>query len=258
MKTLMKILKGFGIFIVVVVLLALFFTQGIADTAKSQLKALRDGDIIKAYSYTSKDFRSSTSLENFQKFVDNYPSLKNNKDVSFSDRETSNGIGKLKGTLKSTDGGSTPIEYELVKENGEWKILSIKLNPAGAGITAESPTSSPQQSSGGTIEKVLFNDKKGERGVVDTNKETFSQTTPEIFVSAYVSNAQKGSQASGELTYIKTGDKIGPATNNFEEGGDPITGFSFSKPTNGWPQGEYKIRIFLSTGDSKEVNFSVE
>lgn len=251
MKTLMKILKGFGIFIVIVILLALFFTQGIADTAKSQLKALRDGDMIKAYSYTSKDFRSSTSLENFQKFVDNYPSLKNNKDVSFSDRETSNGIGKLKGTLKSTDGGSTPIEYELVKENGEWKILSIKLNPAGAGIKLE-------KTSSGTVAKVLFNDQKNDRGVVDANKDSFSTTTPIIYVSAYIYGAEKGSQTSADLTYIETGDKIGPVSNDSGDGGDIVSNFSFSKPTKDWPLGNYKIRVVLSTGDSKEVEFSVK
>lgn len=253
-----KILIGVVIFIVGVIVLAMVATQGIADVAKGQLKALREGDMIKAYSFTSKDFRSATSLENFQKFVDSYPSLKKNESVSFSDRETNNDTGLLKGTLKSVDGAATPIEYKLIKENGEWRILSLKLNPAGAGINQE-PQPSTAQTTGkkGTIFDVRLNDQEDSRGVVEKHKDNYATDTPEIFASVYIKDAEKGNSATAEMIYIKSNEKVGPVTNEIQEDGDGISNFSFSKPTKGWPLGEYKVTVTLLNGERKEVTFNV-
>lgn len=86
MTTGKKVLIGcaiaLGVFVVAIaaiIAIALFATKGIADVADQQLAALRAGDYAKAYSYTSKDFQNSTSLEKFQEFVNAYPSLKNNE-----------------------------------------------------------------------------------------------------------------------------------------------------------------------------------
>ncbi|CAM3013677.1 TM2 domain [Legionella steigerwaltii] len=99
-----------------------------------QLSALKTGDIEKAYSYTSKDFQKTTSLSDFKKFINQYPSLKNNKSAFFNERIIENNIGLVKGTLTATDGAKTPIEYRLIWEDGAWKILNIKVRYTGAGI----------------------------------------------------------------------------------------------------------------------------
>ncbi|MDR3478040.1 MAG: DUF4864 domain-containing protein [Gammaproteobacteria bacterium] len=101
----------------------------IADVAQNQLAALRAGDVEKAYAYTSVDFRKDTSLDDYKKFYEGHPIFKNNVSASFLDREFNNDEGKLKGTLKSQDGSLTPIQFILKKENGEWKIEGITLNP---------------------------------------------------------------------------------------------------------------------------------
>lgn len=125
-----------GVVVVVAAFIAFVFwiTSAITDVASQQLDALRKGDIEKAYSYTSKDFKSATSLEEFRSFIDSYPSLKSNKSSFFSNRTIENDVGTLKGSLESQDGAVTPVEYKLVKENNEWKILSITVLPTGAGI----------------------------------------------------------------------------------------------------------------------------
>lgn len=253
-----KILIGLVVFIIAIVLLANFATQGIADVAQNQLSALRSGDSAKAYSYTSKDFQKATSLEEFKVFVKSYPSLSQNESVSFTTKAIENNLGTLKGSLKAKDGSVTPVEYQLVKEGSDWKILNLRLNPTGAGTTSEAPTPTTEESSEATIEKVLINDEKSSEGVVDTNKNNFSSDTPEIFVASYINGVEVGSKVSAELIYLDTGDKVGPATNDIEEGGDIISSFSFTKPTKGWPEGDYTIRVYLSTGESKTVNFSVK
>jgi hypothetical protein len=137
-----RFFKTAGIVVAVIVMLIILFvsvvfyaTSGLVTTVGDQLAALRAGDIAKAYTYTAKGFQQSTSLDNFKKFLGNYPTLTNNKSFSFSNREIkSDGIGKITGTLTANDNTTTPISYELIKEGDVWKILMIRVNPQGAGI----------------------------------------------------------------------------------------------------------------------------
>jgi len=129
-----KIVLGIVIAIGAIIGLAFWLTSGLTDVAEKQLAALRAGDVEKAYSYTSKDFQNATSLQDFRAFVDSYPSLKNNKGNFFSSRAIENDVGTLQGSLQSQDGAVTPIEYKLVKENNEWKILSLQVLPTGASV----------------------------------------------------------------------------------------------------------------------------
>ncbi len=274
MSKLKKILIGLALFVIVIFVIAIVATQGISDVAKNQLDALRKEDYIKAYAYTSVDFQKATSLDDFKKFVASYPSLRNNESSSFSTREIVNNEGTLQGTLNSRDGATTPVEYKFVKEKGEWKILSMQLKTTGASVNEEKPktateekkepTKEPEKTvttattGNGKIFKVLANVSTNSQGIVETNKTSYTPSVEEIFVSAYVESAEKGSKASAELEYTDSGATVGPATNTFSRDGDVITNFSFTKPTKGWPKGNYKLKVFLSNGDTKETAFQVE
>lgn len=136
-KTMMVIgamIAWFFIFVGLLFTLVLYLTSGLTYPVQSQLKSLGAGDIEKAYSYTSKDFQKATSINDFKKFLNQYPSLKTNESSFFNQREIQNNTGILKGTLTSKDGAKTPIEYRLIKEDGHWKILGIQVMPTGAGI----------------------------------------------------------------------------------------------------------------------------
>src|SRR5207237_847813 len=93
----------------------------------------------KAYSYTSKDFQLAVSFDKFKIFINTYPSLKNNKSVTFYSREFNNDQGSVEGSLYSNDGATTPVKYRLVMENGKWKILAIVVNPTGVGTETNKP-----------------------------------------------------------------------------------------------------------------------
>jgi hypothetical protein len=128
------LMASFIMFVLSIIAIAFYATSGITDTVRDQLAALRAGDYVKAYSYTSKDFQSTTSFDEFKKFIDQHPALKNNKDSTFTRREIENNMGAVSGTLEAVDGATTPIEYHLIRENGQWKILYLKLNPSGAAV----------------------------------------------------------------------------------------------------------------------------
>lgn len=138
-----KVFIGIGSIIVIILLvvgIALYATSGLLVPIEGQLIALRSGDIVKAYAFTSKDFQNVTSMADFEKFIERYPSLKNNERASFPTREISNHIGTVKGTLIAKDGAATPIEYNLTKEDGEWKIMALSVNPVGISVEKNSPS----------------------------------------------------------------------------------------------------------------------
>ncbi|VEH31945.1 TM2 domain-containing protein [Legionella sainthelensi] len=64
------------VFVGTIFIIVLLLTSGLIYSINHQLNALKTGDIEKAYSYTSKDFQKATSLSDFKKFIDQYPSLK--------------------------------------------------------------------------------------------------------------------------------------------------------------------------------------
>ncbi|PWY55438.1 DUF4864 domain-containing protein [Legionella qingyii] len=124
----------FLLFVGTVFAIVLFLTSGLIYSIDHQLSALKSGNVEKAYSYTSKDFQKATSLSDFKKFINQYPSLTNNESAFFNERIIENNIGFVKGTLTAKDGAKTPIEYRLIWEDGAWKILNIKVSYTGAGI----------------------------------------------------------------------------------------------------------------------------
>lgn len=124
------------IYVVILVGIVMCATSGLVSTMQNQLEALRAGNIDKAYyDYTSTDFQQSTSLADFKAFIRQHPELTRNKSSTFATREINNdNTGDIKGTLTSTDGITTSIEYILVREKNMWKIIGIKIPATDAGI----------------------------------------------------------------------------------------------------------------------------
>ena len=102
-----------------------YLTQGLVNIANNQLTALRTCKIAEAYSYNSRKYKQLISLDAFTIWVDQYPELKSNQKVTFTERRITFDEGFLAGTLTSTDGKEIKVSYFFVKEHGKWSILSI-------------------------------------------------------------------------------------------------------------------------------------
>lgn len=127
-----KLLALLAVLSLFAVTAGILFTESWVDVVDHQLEALRQQDIEKAYSdYTSKDFQTATSLQQFRNFVEAYPVFLNNQSAHFIQRSIEHNIGTLKGHLTSNEHVNTPIEYKLIKEDNKWKILSIRLLKPG-------------------------------------------------------------------------------------------------------------------------------
>jgi hypothetical protein len=100
---------------------------GLVEPVERQLAALKAGNIDAAYAETSSAFRQGTSREDFGKFVDKFPILRNAASHSLTSRSVENDIGRVSGSLIAANGTLTPIAFQLVKENEAWKIVNVKL-----------------------------------------------------------------------------------------------------------------------------------
>ncbi len=248
-----KILLGFALFVVLVIVLVFLLTEGIVTTVEKQLTALKKGDYYSAYALTSRDFKNTVSFEAFQDFVKRYPSLSKNKSHSFNERSIENIIGTLKGTLQSEDGSTTPVEYKLVKENGEWKILSITLSPTGITEEKRDTKSYPP-----VIERIDIGTQTDSRGVVSNQSTIFRPNQRVLNVSVYVTNVRAGETISATLYHLDSNSSLGPATNTVEQDYETLISlFEFTSPPAGWPIGNYRLVIKLTDGSTATADFVV-
>ncbi|RJQ32251.1 MAG: DUF4864 domain-containing protein [Actinobacteria bacterium] len=94
---------------------------------KGQLKAINDGNIEKAYNdYCSTGFKKATTFDQFKAVVEANPSIFQSKSSSFTDVSIKNQVATVKGTITGKDGTVTKMQYQLVKETGDWKIQNFK------------------------------------------------------------------------------------------------------------------------------------
>lgn len=129
----MKDHTAFGIKIVSVLFLLMFGVFALSFWSKSseekiieeQLEAIEENRLTEAYySFTSKEFQTATSLEDFKKFIRNFPLFSEDSEVTF-DPATKPGEFHL--TLKSDD-EAMHLTYTLLKEGEVWRIKGIEVN----------------------------------------------------------------------------------------------------------------------------------
>ena len=93
---------------------------------KQQLEATNGDDLKLAYTYCSNGFKAETSYDEFVSIVENNPQVFKSETSSFNEVNIKNGVATVQGKVTGKDGTVTPMTFQLVKENGKWKILNFK------------------------------------------------------------------------------------------------------------------------------------
>jgi FHA domain-containing protein/uncharacterized protein DUF4864 len=108
---------------------AYFLTSAAVETVRAQIADVKKGDMAAAYGRMSEEYRAQHSMEEFVAFVDRHPSLKQNTDSTFMNRNVQNDTAHISGSL--TGGAVTEsVTYTLVKERGGWRISDINFDEA--------------------------------------------------------------------------------------------------------------------------------
>jgi hypothetical protein len=102
--------------------------QPFLEVIDALLKTLREKKVEQGYNnYTSAEFRRKTSLEDFQKMVDKFKALNQNKLFQLQSFFIENDIVSFDGDLNSEGGETIPVELDFIMEDGKWKILGMQI-----------------------------------------------------------------------------------------------------------------------------------
>jgi hypothetical protein len=104
-----------------------FLSQGPANAVRAQLGEIRNGNLDAAYARLSQAAREQVSREQFELLVESHPGLRDNTDSTFLNRSVQNDTARLTGTLTALGGGKEAVTFELIHENGEWKVSTIRF-----------------------------------------------------------------------------------------------------------------------------------
>jgi len=117
---------------------AFWGTAGLVEPIQRQLDAFKHDDLRAAYAETSTSFQQDISFEKFSELMRENPSLSSNVSHSFTSRSSTTnadgtGRGDVMGSITDNQGRVVPVHYELVKENGGWKIKGMHFKRRVAG-----------------------------------------------------------------------------------------------------------------------------
>ncbi len=100
-------------------------------------------------------------------------------------------------------------------------------------------------------------------GPQDPPSTTFASNTPTLYAIFKTEGAKTGDKIRGVLIAEDVGD-VAPANTKILETildgeGDAEAGdFSFSKPTNGWPVGKYRVEIYVNDELATAAKFTIK
>ena len=105
--------------------------KGPVDTVEAEIASLRSDALDEAYGRLSDEYKKRVSREDFATLVGEHPSLKDNAEASFWPPSGSvhvvNDQAQVSGQLVSRSGVKEQVAFELVKEDGGWKISALRV-----------------------------------------------------------------------------------------------------------------------------------
>lgn len=221
------------------------------------LSALRANDMAKAYQYTSKEFQYANSQTDFDLFFSKHPAFAQSQASRFEKEVFNNAIATFSGQLILPQNKVMPVEFDLVQEDGHWKILHIYALPAANASLekAEAPFSASRQME---FVNLVLGTKVDDDGNILNPATTFKQESGDLYATLTIRNGTADAQISLLLRHIDSGSALKPVTAALNDNGDNTLTFVFSPPPKGWPKGSYQLRVTSSSGAFKNFTFTVE
>jgi hypothetical protein len=256
-----KALIFIAFFIIGALILNALLIEDLTDTVENQLKAVKNQQLTEAYyAFTSKKFQESTSMEAFSTFIKTHPAFSTNQAIHFKERNVNNDIGTLDAVLTTKKNQKIQVEYKLIKEADQWKILSIRIeDPPPAMKALQSLKKSSQSASHGTLtfSHFVLGNTLLPTGLVQTASNIFDSHSGDIYLNLYVTDAKENTKVKLIFEHLDTKTTLNPVTTRTTRAGDEILSFVFSPPESGWPQGNYRLKA-ISGDIHRSFDFAIE
>ena len=175
----------------------------------------------------------------------------------------SDGQSQLKGTITVPGQAAIPMTAELSTDK---KKLILTLAPPqseyivsvairqdsaeGSGGASATASSSPR------VAKITTGLGLDQQQSVINPTNVFRTDTPEIFISVEVGKVSSETAVDITWVYLGTNDSIKGPTQIIKA--DAYAGFSLTRPTKGWPMGQYRAIICLNGVEAGNTSFSVK
>ena len=116
-----------------------------SEPVMKQLEAFRRGDFDTAYTFASSDIKQQFDRPAFEHMVKNgYPEIARSTFASIAASTVApNGHVYLQIKIRGANGNSIEAIYELVLENGQWKINGVTAKPDPGLVLNTLPDSLP-------------------------------------------------------------------------------------------------------------------
>lgn len=206
----------------------IFDKSSLENVIVEQLNLIRQGKLREAYDkFTSTSFKKATAFESFEAFIRSQPGISDNVTIELGKLSFDNNMGTMSGFLKGHDGLIYPVEYDLVQEGGEWKVMHIEV---------EKPLDS---SKGDTLSvtQVVLGTSVDAAGIVTDPQKQFKVDSGDIYLNLHVANVKPGTVVEVSLEHLDSHSSIVPISTHLDEGGNANAVFIFSPPKTGWPEG---------------------
>lgn len=124
-----KILIGFVVVTIVLFVVVMKATSGAVKASNEFLNAIQSGNSSQAYSLFASEVKGEVSSDDFKEVVSQIgPILNTDEKITNRGVEAESGknsTANVEYEIKGTDGKTYTIAVNLVKEDGEWKVLNF-------------------------------------------------------------------------------------------------------------------------------------
>ena len=111
-----------------------FQSSEAVQVVQEQAEAIRQGRVERAYELFSSEYRAEMSLSMFRRLLRRQDQLNGLQDLRIWGRSVWRGTAILWGSFQDDLGHSYPVRYQLIREDGDWRIDSFQLR----GVAPES------------------------------------------------------------------------------------------------------------------------
>jgi len=173
--------------------------RGPVEAVREQLAEIKQGELEQAYSRLSDEARARWSRDDFERLVSQHPVLREHTDAMLWPPQASvnvvNDRAEVKGVLVAPGGMRQEAAFDLVKEHGAWKVLSIRVGGGGAGLSPAEQDSAGLQVETTRVQKAPAGEGRG------------AEVTIQVRVRGFESRAEAGSHRVDLVEDLET---LGP------------------------------------------------
>jgi hypothetical protein len=102
-------------------------SQAAVEVVRIQAEAIRQGRVEDAYSLFSSEYRAGISLGTFRRWLNRQTHLATHHGIRIWGRSVWRGVAVLWGSFQDDQGRSYPIRYQLVREDGSWRVDNLRV-----------------------------------------------------------------------------------------------------------------------------------